>query len=309
MRHVFIINPRAGKRDQTARIYEMADRLRTVHGLDCACMLTDRPGGAAEMARRLAESGEELRVYACGGDGTVSEAANGLAGFANAAMTCIPSGTGNDFLKNFGPDMEKFRDAENLWDGPVFPLDLIDCNGRYCLTIACSGIDAQVAEGVHLYSRSPLLNGRGSYLASVAANFLLRPIGHRWTVTLDGETQEGDFTLVSVCNGRHYGGGSTPVPEARMDDGVLNTILVRRVSKAAFARLFRVYSAGNYRQLPQIARSMTAREIRIQSKDEEIVTCLDGECFRSRAVVLRLADKRVNFFGPAGCDPNATARL
>ncbi|EOS65250.1 diacylglycerol kinase family protein [Oscillibacter sp. 1-3] len=308
MRHVFIINPRAGKKDQTARIYEMADRLRSLHGLDCACMLTDRPGGATEMARRLAESGGEVRVYACGGDGTVSEAANGLAGFANAAMTCIPAGTGNDFLKNFGPDLEKFRDAENLWNGPSFPLDLIDCGGRYCLTIACSGIDAQVAEGVHLYSRSPLLNGRGSYLASVAANFLLRPIGHRWTVTLDGEAEEGDFALVSVCNGRHYGGGSTPVPEARMDDGVLNTILIHKISKLAFARLFGVYSAGNYRQLPQIARSMTAREIRIQSRDEEIVTCLDGECFRSRDVVLRLADKRVNFFGPAGCDPNATAR-
>ncbi len=308
MRHVFIINPRAGKKDQTARIYEMADRLRSLHGLDCACMLTDRPGGATEMARRLAESGGEVRVYACGGDGTVSEAANGLAGFANAAMTCIPAGTGNDFLKNFGPDLEKFRDAENLWNGPSFPLDLIDCGGRYCLTIACSGIDAQVAEGVHLYSRSPLLNGRGSYLASVAANFLLRPIGHRWTVTLDGEAEEGDFALVSVCNGRHYGGGSTPVPEARMDDGVLNTILIHKISKLAFARLFGVYSAGNYRQLPQIARSMTPREIRIQSRDEEIVTCLDGECFRSRDVVLRLADKRVNFFGPAGCDPNATAR-
>nr|WP_326127220.1 diacylglycerol kinase family protein [uncultured Oscillibacter sp.] len=308
MRHVFIINPKAGKRDQTARIYEMADRLRAVHGLDCACMLTDRPGGATEMARRLAEDGGELRVYACGGDGTVSEAANGLAGFPNAAMTCIPAGTGNDFLKNFGPDMEKFRDAENLWDGPVFPLDLIDCNGRYCLTIACSGIDAQVAEGVHLYGRSPLLNGRGSYLASVAANVLLRPIGHRWTVTLDGETEEGDFALVSVCNGRHYGGGSTPVPEARMDDGILNTILVRKIGKLAFARLFGAYSAGNYRQVPQAARVVTAREVRIRSADEEIVTCLDGECFRSHEVVLRLADKRVNFFGPRGCDPNATAR-
>ena len=308
MRHVFIINPRAGKRNQTARIYQMADRLRALHGLDCACMLTDRPGGAAEMARRLAESGAALRVYACGGDGTVSEVANGLAGFSNAAMTCVPAGTGNDFLKNFGPDLEKFRDAENLWDGPVFPLDLIDCNGRYCLTIACNGVDAQVAEGVQLDSRSPLLNGRGSYLASVAANFLLRDIGYHWTVTLDGEAAEGDFALVSVCNGRHYGGGCTPVPEARMDDGVLNTILVRKISKLSFARLFRVYSAGNYRQLPTVARSVTAREIRIRSEAEEIVTCLDGECFRSREVVLRLADKRVNFFGPKGCDPNATAR-
>lgn len=308
MRHVFIINPRAGKKDQTARIYAMADRLRAAHGLECACMLTDRPGGAAEMARRLAEEGGEVRVYACGGDGTVSEVANGLAGFSNAAMTCVPAGTGNDFLKNFGADMAKFHDAENLWDGPVFPLDLIDCNGRYCLTIACSGIDAQVAEGVHLYGSSPLLNGRGSYLASVAANVLLRPIGHRWTVTLDGETEEGDFALVSVCNGRHYGGGSTPIPEARMDDGVLNTILVRRIGKLAFARLFSDYSAGNYRQFPQAARAVTAKEVRIQSAEEEIVTCLDGECFHSRDVVLRLADKRVNFFGPRGCDPNATAR-
>ncbi len=308
MRHVFIINPRAGKRDQTARIYEMANHLRSAHGLDCTCMLTDRPGGATEMARRLAEEGRPLRVYACGGDGTVSEVANGLAGFSNAAMTCIPSGTGNDFLKNFGLDMGKFRDAENLWDGPVFPLDLIDCNGRYCLTIACNGIDAQVAESVHLYSRSPFLNGRGSYLASVAANFLLRDIGHHWTVTLDGETAEGDFTLISVCNGRHYGGGSIPVPEARMDDGILNTILVRKISKAAFARMFKIYSAGNYRQVSHAARTVTAREVRICSDLEEIVTCLDGECFRSHEVIIRLADKRLNFFGPKGCDPNATAR-
>lgn len=308
MRHVFIINPRAGKRDQTSRIYEMAEHLRRAHDLDCTCMLTDRPGGATEMARRLAESGEALRVYACGGDGTVSEVANGLAGFSNAAMTCIPAGTGNDFLKNFGLDMARFRDAENLWNGPVFPLDLIDCNGRYCITIACSGIDAQVAESVHLYSRSPLLNGRGSYLASVAANFLLRDIGHRWTVVLDGQPTEGEFALVSVCNGRHYGGGSTPVPEARMDDGVLNTILVRKISKLAFARMFGAYSAGNYRDVPQVARTVTAREVRILSESEEIVTCLDGECFRSRDVTVRLADKRLNFFGPRGCDPNATAR-
>lgn len=308
MKHVFIINPRAGKQDQTSRIYGMADRLRDVHGLDCACMLTDRPGGAAEMARKLAASGEALRLYACGGDGTVSEIANGIAGFSNAAMTCIPTGTGNDFLKNFGPDMAKFSNVENLWDGEVFPLDLIDCNGRYCVTIACNGIDARVADSVHQFSRSPLLNGRGSYLCSVAANFLFRPIGQHWTVTLDGETLEDDFALVSMCNGRYYGGGSTPVPEARMDDGVLHTVLIKNISKATFARLFGAYSTGKYRDLPpDLIRVSTAREVRIQAK-EDIVTCLDGECFRSREVVMRLADKKLNFFAPTGSSPNATAR-
>jgi len=65
MRHVFIINPKAGKRDQAARIYAMADRLREGRGLDCTCMLTERPGGAEAIARRLAETGEPVRLYAC----------------------------------------------------------------------------------------------------------------------------------------------------------------------------------------------------------------------------------------------------
>ena len=259
MRHLFIINPKAGKRDRTSQVLEMAEGLRRRHGLDCACLLTDRPGGATEMARKLAETGEDLRIYACGGDGTIHEVANGLAGFSNAAMTCIPMGTGNDFLKNFGEDMARFQDAENLWDGPRFPLDLIDCNGRYCLTIACSGIDARVAESVHQYSGTPLLNGRASYLVSVASNFLFRDIGQRWTVTLDGEAVTGDFALVSTCNGRYYGGGSMPVPEARMDDGVLHTVLVKKVGRLAFARLFQPYSSGRYRALPpELIRVVTA---------------------------------------------------
>ena len=308
MKHIFIINPHAGKRDQTSRIYEMADHLREAHGLTCACMLTDRPGGAADMARKLAETGEELRLYACGGDGTISDVANGIAGFSNAAMTAIPTGTGNDFLKNFGPDMEKFQDAENLWAGEVFPLDLIACNGRLCLTIACNGIDARIADSVHQYGNSPLLHGRNSYLASVAVNFLFKPIGRHWKVWLDDEALEDDFALVSMCNGRYYGGGSMPVPEARMNDGVLHTVLIKNIPKATFARLFAPYSAGEYRKLPQeLIRVSTARQVRIQA-EEDIVTCLDGECFRSREVVMGLADKRLRFFGPKGCSPNATAR-
>lgn len=308
MLHAFIINPHAGRGNHTAGIYAMADRLRADHGLKVECLLTDRPGGAEDMARRLAESGEAVRIYACGGDGTIHEAANGAAGFPNAALTVIPTGTGNDFLKNFGPDAAKFSDAENLWDGPEFPLDLIDCNGRYCLTIACSGIDARIADSVHRYGDLPLLSGRGSYLLSVAVNFLFRDIGRHWTVTLDGETVEGDFALVSMCNGRYYGGGSMPVPQARMNDGVLETILVRTVPRRTFARLFPAYSAGEYWRFPHIAKVAAAREVVIRSQDEEIVTCLDGESLRSRCVRLRLADKRVNFFGPRGCDPNATAK-
>ena len=308
MRHIFIINPHAGKGTHTAALYAMADQLRERHGLTVECLLTDRPGGAEAMARRLAESGEQVRLYACGGDGTIHEVANGIAGHGNAAMTCIPTGTGNDFLKNFGADQERFRDAENLWNGPEFPLDLIDCNGRYCLTIACSGIDARIADSVHRYGDLPGFSGRGSYLLSVAVNFLFKGIGQHWTVTLDGETVEDDFALVSMCNGRYYGGGSMPVPAARMDDGVLHTILVKNVPRRTFAKLFPAYSAGEYGKFPNIARVVTAREVVIRSREQEIVTCLDGESLRGQEVRLQLVEVKVRFFGPEGCDPNATAR-
>ena len=310
LKHVFIINPSAGKNDSRQRIYTMAEALREKHGLDVQCMLTASVGHAATLARGLAESGEEVRLYACGGDGTVNEVANGIAGYANAAMTCIPIGTGNDFLKNFGKDaLPLFLDAENLWNGPVTPLDLIDCNGKYCLTIACTGIDARIAESVHEFGASPMLSGRGSYLASVAVNFLFHKIGRRWRVTLDDEVIEDTFALVSMCNGRYYGGGSTPVPEARMTDGVLHTVLVRNVSKARFATLFGGYSAGDYKKLPQdIIRVSTAKVVCIEALEGDLTTCLDGESMHSQCVTLKLADKKVNFFAPKGCDPDATAR-
>ena len=92
-----------------------------------------------------------------------------------------------------------------------------------------------------------------------------------------------------------------------MDDGVLNTLVVRGVGRTTFLRLVGDYSVGRYYKFPEAARCYTAREIVIRSGDgKDIVTCLDGECAYSREVTLRLLEKKVNFFGPAGCSPNAT---
>lgn len=81
MRHVFLINPHAGKQDQTARIRALADRLAAAHNLDCRCLLTDRPGGAEVLSRALAETGEPVRIYACGGDGTSTRRPTASPGF------------------------------------------------------------------------------------------------------------------------------------------------------------------------------------------------------------------------------------
>lgn len=308
MKHIFIINPTAGKYDSRQRIYEMAEHLRSAHGLDVQCILTKKQGHATEIAQKLCQTGESLRFYACGGDGTVNEVANGIIGYENAAMSVIPVGTGNDFLKNFGGDMDKFRDAENLWNGPQFPMDAIDVNGRVALTIACSGIDARVARDVHKYSESPLLDGKGSYIYSLAVNFLFKGIGTHWTITLDDVTTEGDWSLVSVCNGRYYGGGFMPVAEARMDDGVLNTLVVREVNRRTFLKFVGPYSRGEYAKFPEYAHCSCPKVVHIHSEKPDIVTCLDGESVVNSDVTIKLHDKKLNFFGPEGCSCNRTAR-
>ena len=276
MKHLFIINPAAGSWDHTKQYTAAIVESCNARGLDYRVEVSKAPGECRRITREAGETGEEYRVYACGGDGTVNEVANGIIGYDNAAMTVIPVGTGNDFLKNFGDDLEKFRDAENLWDGPQFPIDAIDVNGRIALTIACSGIDARVARDVHKYSESPLLDGKSSYIYSLAVNFLFKGIGSHWTVELDGETMEDDFSLVSVCNGRYYGGGFMPVAEARMDDGVLNTLVVREVNRRTFLKFVGPYSRGEYAKFPEYAHCSCPKVVHIHSEKPDIVTCLDG---------------------------------
>ncbi|MBR5217035.1 MAG: hypothetical protein IKV68_01595, partial [Oscillospiraceae bacterium] len=133
-------------------------------------------------------------------------------------------------------------------------------------------------------------------------------ISSHWTVEIDGNAVEGDYAVVSVCNGRYYGGGFMPMPEARMDDGIMNVMIVDKVSKLQFLRFVGPYAKGEYRKLPTFARGYTPKVVRIRSEQEDIVTCLDGESIVNSDITIKLSDKRLNFFGPAGCSCNRTAR-
>ena len=278
MKHIFIINPHAGKRDSRQRIYDMADVLRDKYDLDVQCILTRKQGHATEIARNLCQTGEELRFYACGGDGTINEVANGILGFDNAAMTCIPIGTGNDFLRNFGEDAPKFADAENLWDGPQFPLDVIDVGGRVALTIACSGIDARIGRDVHKYSETPFLDGKSSYVVSLIVNFIFKNLASHWTVELDGEAVEGDYAVVSVCNGRYYGGGMNATPDQnRLDPtGKLSVMLFYGKGRLATLIAFPSIFEGKHIQKKKMVAIHEGYDIRVVFDAPRAVQ-IDGE--------------------------------
>ena len=145
MKHIFIINPAAGKSDKTAEY--TANIEKSCQGLDYEIRISQKQGDCTRIAREYAESGEEVRLYACGGDGTLNEVVAGAAGYDNAAVTVYVGGSGNDFVKIFD-DREAFRSLDRLLDAETATFDLIDCNGDPANNICCVGLDSRVGAGM-----------------------------------------------------------------------------------------------------------------------------------------------------------------
>ena len=296
MRHLFLINPHARRAGSTEALRARIEA--DMAGRDYAVSVAERPGDVARLARRAAEGGEEVRLYACGGDGTLNEAVNGAAGFPNAAVTNVPKGTGNDFLRIFG-DRARFSDLAALAEGPQAAFDLMDCNGRLGIGVVCAGVDARVAADVHRYKALPLVGGTGAYVLSLAVNVLFRRLTRPVDLRMGPHHLTGENTLICICNGRYYGGGFMPVGEAQPDDGVLDMLVVPKVSRFTFGRLVGAYARGRYREYPRYIRDWHGGRIDFSSP-EELVAVVDGEVMRGRSFTVRLSEKKVNFFYPPG---------
>ena len=296
MRHLFIVNPAAGKKGSTAHLEGLLKRLSFPHEV----LYTRGEGHAMELARQAAQTGEAVRIYACGGDGTLNEVVNGAAGCPNAAVTCVPKGTGNDFLKLFGPDYRRlFYDLETLALGPQTDFDLMDCNGKLGLDVVCAGVDARIAAGVHRYKNWPLLSGKGAYVLSLVENILFKGICRPLEVHMDGLDFSGRAAILCVCNGRHYGGGFMPVGDAMPDDGVLDVLLVPEIRLFTFVRLVGQYAKGRYKRYPRLIRSCRGQALS-WSSSRPVTVVVDGEVMTDTAFTLRLSEKKLPFFYPAG---------
>jgi len=297
MKHIFIINPAAGSRDRTQEYAPMIRHACNTRDLDFEIEISKGPGDCTRIARQAAEIGEEVRLYACGGDGTLNEVMAGAAGYPNAAITVFSNGSGNDFVKLFD-DPRAFFDLERLMDAEEATFDLIRCNEDLAINICSVGLDARIGTDVSNYKRLPLLHGFRAYAASTVVN-VIRGTSEHYKVEVDGEVLDDKFTFICVCNGRYYGGGFNPIPEADPTDGKLDVLLVKHVSRAQVPFIIGKYKDGRYKELEKFARYIKTDSLRITCDGPTAIN-LDGELRTATVAEFRVAEEKIRFFYPKG---------
>jgi len=230
---VFLVNPAAENGAAGRRWPELAHEAVSL-GLQGDTRFSERPGHLTELAREAAADADLL--VAVGGDGTVNEVVNGIAGL-DVELALIPRGTGGDFVRTFGIPRKLDRAVEVALRGRTRAIDL--GRGRYrswagedeesyFANIASAGMSGAIAKRTNETSKA--LGGKVSYAWATVAVF------SRWRsdevrVRVDGTEQAGRMHDVIVANGRYLGGGMKMVPEAEPDDGLLDVLLIGDLTK------------------------------------------------------------------------------
>ena len=225
----------------------------------------------------------------------MNEVVAGAVGYPNAAVTVFSGGSGNDFTKLFS-DPSAFFDVNRLLDAEETEFDLIDCNGDISLNICSVGLDARIGTDVANYKRLPLISGFRAYALSTVVN-IIRGIAEHYVVEIDGETIDAEQTMICVCNGRFYGGGFNPVPEADPADGLLDILLVNKVTRLQVPGVIGKYKDGKYKELPHLVRHFRTNKVVIHC-DKPTSINLDGELRVGQTVEMKVSSKKIRFFYP-----------
>lgn len=289
MRYVFIANPNAGARNgfekYRDRIAAECERL----GAEYKFMLTRSGADLTDFARSEGEKGNDVRIIVLGGDGGICGAANGVIGMDNVEFGIIPCGSGNDYVKTFG-GAKGFEDIEHYLTAPSRYVDAIDTGHFASVNICSMGIDAIICDRTNRMTRMKKLLGSGTYTLAVLIS-MLGKVYNTLKVTIDDrEVYEGEFMFSLAACGQYYGGGYRGAPMADPGDGLLDFVMIRRVSKLKMASLLGEYKSGRYTESKKFEGLLTVKrgkKMKIESVKPAIVN-IDGECLKLSEVTFEV---------------------
>ena len=312
--HLFILNPAAGRRDITEKLKAKIEKLNLQN---CKIFITDCKGAAEREAERFLRKIRKgfTRVYACGGDGTVSEVANGIyrSGNTDCALGVVPVGSGNDFVKSFDIPAEDFRNLKSQTAGETVEIDVLrarDCEGndRISLNIISAGFDAAVAKGQAKFKKLPFVSGSAAYKLSLAKT-LFTGIKNYFTVLADGErfgkAGDGPYLFAIAANGRYYGGGFKASPFSSLNDGLLDLIRIDTISRIRFLTIVGKFRKGEYiHEYGDIVNYTQCRKMQIVS-EKKVDVNLDGEILPMYNPIVEILPKAMKLILPKPATENA----
>jgi diacylglycerol kinase (ATP) len=272
------VNPASAGGSTGRRWPELAHRAAQL-GLKGDVLTSTRPGELTELAAQAAERYELL--VAVGGDGTVNEVVNGIAGVVGPEVAIIPRGTGRDFVRTFGI-ASRFDDAVRVaLEGRTRAVDVGRATYRawsgeerisWFANVASAGMSGAVAQRANDSSKA--LGGRISYLQAILAVFARWQVSNV-TVRVDGEERSGPMHDVVVANGAFFGGGLHICPGAEPDDGLLDVLLIGHLTKLDLGLTLPKAYRGRHLPHPK-AELLRGRTISIDAA-EPLPVELDGE--------------------------------
>ena len=252
-----VVNPVAGS-GRMRRVWPAAREALTRHFGDLIVEETGAVGEASLFAHKLALEGAEI-VIAAGGDGTISEVADGLLRAGGASQLGImPAGTGSDFARGFGLDGDIEAAAARIASGTTRTIDAgcvnyVDGHGalasRYFINISCLGVSGPTARAVNDAKTGDRMSGKAVFLWHTVRE-LIRYRFQEVRITIDDQPPfEARIALVAVANGRFFGGGMMIAPDALVDDGLLDIVVIHGRSKLSLVMDIRLVYSGAHRKL------------------------------------------------------------
>ena len=303
MKHFFILNPAAGKGKKIQKLIEEIHTVCKARGVDYVVHFTERVGEATEFVRSCCKNtAEQLRFYACGGDGTVNETASGLVGCENAELGIIPMGTGNDFVRNF-ENKEYFFDVNAQLDGEAEKIDVLKYNDKYSVNMINVGFDCEVVKQVSKNRRNVFVPSKIAFMVGVVQKFFSMP-DVKAKLLIDGVEQErSNFQLCAIANGSYCGGGFYAAPISDLRDGTVDVCMISPVSRMKLLQLVGYYKAGTY--LEKVKDKNVINYVKCSSVEMKFETptdiCADGEIEKVSELKISTVKDAVNFCVPKGC--------
>ena len=230
---------------------------------------TEFHGHATRLADAAVAAGE-TDIVCIGGDGTLFEVVNGLAG-RFVTLYFVPCGTGNDFVKVLHLPKDPVEALEAQLSGTPRKIDVGRLNDMHFINVSGSGFDVEVLRQAARFKKF----GKGllPYLLGIFAalrHFRALPV----EITADGKTEKAEVTIFSVGNGCYIGGGMKAVPHASPDDGLFDVVIAQKFSRPAILRMLTKFIPGKHTTLPGI-REFRCRKITFRCPG--MVLDVDGE--------------------------------